>query len=301
MENVLKNSWSIMLEEDLLYRFLFEGMGIRGEWVKLGTSLQLANKHQTGPFSVKQLLGQALAAVVMLSATVKFKGSMILQAQGQGDIKTLVAQSTHDKKIRGLIRCNDNVCIGTLQDMFGQGGRLVITIEPDNADPYQGITALEGNDLAAALQTYFNQSEQLKTRLWLFANETQAVGMFLQELPAHAGYQADWDRIEILANTVTEHELLNLNCEDLLHRLFHEEKIRLFEPEPVEFKCTCSRQKIETTLRTLGKSELHEILKEQNTIEVDCEFCREHYSYDCVDIENMLSQEVITHQSETLH
>ncbi len=290
-----------MKEVDLLYRFVFEDIGIRGEWVKLGSSLQRAKQHQHGPIWVQEMLGQALAAVVMLSATVKFKGSMILQAQGQGDIKTLVAQSTHDKKIRGLVRCTDNVSLGTLQDMFGQGGRLVITIEPENADPYQGITALEGNNLAAALQTYFIQSEQLNTRLWLFANETQAAGMLLQELPAHAGYKADWDRIEMLANTITEHELLNLNCEYLLHRLFHEEKIRLFEPEPIEFKCTCSRQKIEKTLRALGKPELYEILKEQDTIEVDCEFCREHYSYDRVDIDNMLAHEGKIHQSETRH
>lgn len=290
-----------MTDQDLLYRFVFEEIGIRGEWVRLSASLKASRKHQRGSYSVQQLLGQALAAVVMLSATIKFKGSMILQAQGQGNIKTLVAQSTHDKKIRGLVRSYDPVPIGTLQDMFGPGGRLVITIEPDNAEPYQGIIALQGNNLAAALQTYFIQSEQLKTRLWLFADETQAVGLLLQELPAHSGYQTDWDRIEMLANTVTEQELLNLDCEYLLYRLFHEEKVRLFEPEPVEFKCACSRQRIEATLRALGKSELNEILKERGVIEVDCEFCREHYRYDEVDIENLLLQEVMIQPSQTLH
>jgi molecular chaperone Hsp33 len=290
-----------MTEHDLLYRFIFEEIGIRGEWVKLTTSLQASTRFQKAPLHVHALLGQALTAVVMLSATVKFQGSMILQAQGQGDIKTLVAQSTHEKKIRGLLRCKDEVAIGSLQDMFGQGGRLVITIESDNSDPYQGITALEGNNLAAALQIYFVQSEQLKTRLWLFANETQAAGLFLQELPESPGYQADWERIEMLASTVTEHELLNLDCEDLLHRLFHEEKIRLFKPDAVEFECTCSRQKIENTLRALGKAELHEILKEQGSIEVSCEFCQEHYSYDAVDIENLLAQPGISHESKTRH
>jgi len=245
-------------------------------------------------------LGQALATVVMLSATIKFEGSMILQIQGQGDIKTLVAQSTHDKKIRGLLRSNDDVPIGTLQDMFGQG-RLVITIESDNAEPYQGIIALQGDNLAAALQTYFSQSEQLNTRLWLISDETQVAGLLLQELPAHAGYQVDWDRIEMLANTVTEKELLNLDCESLLHRLFHEEKVRLFEPEPVEFKCACSRPKIDMTLRTLGKSELNEIIKERGIIEVDCEFCRENYRYDEIDIENLFLQEIMIEQSQTLH
>lgn len=289
-----------MIEQDLLYRFIFEEIGIRGEWVKLGESFIASKQHQRGPDPVQQLLGQALAAVVMLSATVKFNGSMILQAQGGGDIKTLVAQSTHDRKIRALVRSNEKVPAGTLQDLFGQG-RLVITIESDNAEPYQGIVALQGDDLASVLRTYFIQSEQLKTRLWLIADETRAAGLLLQELPAHAGDQADWERIEMLANTATGQELLDLNCEQLLHRLFHEEKIRLFMPEPVEFKCACSRQKIEGTLRTLGKAELKEILKERGVIQVDCEFCRERYSYDLVDVENLFAQETHMPQSQTRH
>lgn len=289
-----------MIEQDLLRRFLFEDLGVRGEWVKLEASWQAAKKHQRGSENVQKQLGQALAAVVMLSATVKFKGSMILQAQGDGGIKTLVAQSTDDRKIRGLIRSNENVPSGTLEDMFGQG-RLVLTIESDNASPYQGIVPLQGSNLAAALQTYFEQSEQLRTRLWLFANETHAVGLLLQELPAQESYVADWERIEILANTVTEQELLELDCEHILYRLFNEEKVRLFDAEPVEFECACSRLKIEGALRALGRTELENILQEQGTIEVNCEFCSEHYSFDKVDVENILSQESIANDSETLH
>ena len=167
---------------------------------------------------MQQQLGQALAAVVMLSATVKFKGSMILQAQGDGDIKTLVAQATDQRKIRGLVRGKENVAAGPLEAMFGQG-RLVLTIESENGAPYQGIVPLQGSNLAAALQTYFEQSEQLKTRLWLFANETHAVGLLLQELPAQENYEADWEHIEILANTVTEQELFELDCEQLLYQI----------------------------------------------------------------------------------
>jgi len=289
-----------MIEQDLLHRFLFEDLGVRGEWVKLTTSWQAAKQYQQGPQNAQLQLGQALAAVVMLSATVKFKGSMILQAQGDGDFKALVAQSTHDRKIRGLIRSNDHVPTGSLETVFGQG-RLVITIEPDNAQPYQGIVPLQGKNLAAALQTYFEQSEQLKTRIWLFANETQAIGLLLQELPAQNNDQADWERIEILAGTVTEKELLELDCENLLYRLFNEEKVRLFDAEPVEFKCTCSRSRVERTLRALGEEELKDILQEQDTIEVDCEFCSQHYVFDRVDVETLLSQENVTNPSETRH
>ena len=290
----------VMTEQDLLRRFLFEDLGVRGEWVKLTTSWQAAQQHQQGPQNAQLQLGQALAAVVMLSATIKFNGSMILQAQGDGDFKALVAQSTHDRKIRGLIRSNDHVPVGSLETMFGQG-RLVLTIEPDNAQPYQGIVPLQGQNLAAALQTYFEQSEQLKTRLWLFANETDAVGLLLQELPAQNNDKSDWERIEILADTVTEQELLALDCEDLLYRLFNEENVRVFDAEPVEFECACSRSRIGRTLRALGKEELEDILQEQGSIQITCEFCGEQYLFDRVDVETLLSQDSVTHPSETLH
>jgi molecular chaperone Hsp33 len=289
-----------MIEQDILRRFLFEDLGVRGEWVILTASWRAAKRHQQGPQNAQQLLGQALAAVVMLSATVKFNGSMILQAQGDGGLKTLVAQSKHDRKIRGLLRCNEQASTGSLETLFGQG-RLVLTIESDNAQPYQGIVPLQGKNLAAALRTYFEQSEQLKTRLWLFANETQAAGLFLQELPSQNTCIADWERIEMLADTVTGQELLELDCENLLHRLFNEEKVRLFDAEPVAFQCACSRPRIERTLRAMGREELEDILLEHGTIQVGCEFCSEQYLFDNIDIESLLSQGNLANQSETRH
>ncbi|MGZ4979930.1 MAG: Hsp33 family molecular chaperone HslO [Methylobacter sp.] len=289
-----------MIEHDILRRFLFEELGVRGEWVKLTNSWQAAKLHQRGSENMQQQLGQALAAVVMLSATVKFKGSMILQAQGDGDIKTLVAQSTDQRKIRGLVRGKENVTAGPMEAMFGQG-RLVLTIEMENGTPYQGIVPLQGSNLAAVLQTYFEQSEQLKTRLWLFANATHAVGLLLQELPAQENYKTDWEHIEILANTVTEQELFDLDCEQLLYRLFNQEKVRLFDPEPVEFSCACSRSNIEKTLLAMGRTDLEEILAERGVIEVTCEFCSERYHFDKVDVENILSQESTVPESTTRH
>ena len=289
-----------MIEQDLLRRFLFEELGIRGEWVKLTQSWQTAKMHQQGPENAQLQLGQALAAVSMLAATIKFNGSIILQAQGDGAFKTLVAQSTHDQKLRGLIRSHDFVPAGSLETMFGTG-RLVLTIEPDNAQPYQGIVGLEGDNLATALQSYFQQSEQLNTRLWLFANETQAVGLLLQELPSKNTDENEWERIEILADTITEQELLSWDCEQLLFNLFNEDEIRIFDAEPVKFECSCSRPRIERTLRALGKEELESILEEQGSIEVGCEFCGEHYAFDKVDVITLLAEETIATTSETRH
>jgi len=293
-----------MKEQDVLRRFLFEELGIRGEWVKLTQSWQQAKSHQQGDEAIQQQLGQALVAAVMLSATIKFKGSMILQTQGDGHIQTLVAQSTEDKKIRGLVRARENAPPNAQDNLFGQG-QLVLTITSDNNQPYQGIVPLQTSDLAASLEMYFSQSEQLKTRLWLFANETDAVGLFIQELPEQeraSVYDHDaWDRIEILANTITSKEILDLDAEDLLHRLFHEEQVRLFDAEPVEFYCRCSRQLIEKTLRAMGRAELEDILQEQGAIEVDCEFCGKHYSFDQVDVEAILVPDGVSTPSNTRH
>jgi molecular chaperone Hsp33 len=275
-----------MKEQDCLRRFLFEDLGVRGEWVRLQNSWQDAKKHQNLNSAVESQLGQALAAVVLLSATIKFEGAMILQAQGDGALRTLVAQASHDRKIRGLVRYNSEVTSETLPDMMGQG-RLVLTVESENAPPYQGVVVLEGKTFADVLHTYFLQSEQLQTRLWLFANQTHAVGLFLQELPAQASYKADWERIEILANTITEAELFSLDCEEVLYRLFNEEKVRVFPAEMVEFSCQCSREKISNTLRSMGQADLEAILAERDTIEVDCEFCGEKYHFNKTDVASL--------------
>lgn len=277
-----------MKEQDKLRRFVFEDLGIRGEWVMLGDSWQSSKGHQKGPDSVVEQLGQALAAVVMMSATIKFKGSIILQAQGKGRIKTLVAQSTDQRKIRGLIRSQQEVATGSLEAMFGEGF-LVLTIESEKKEPYQGIVPLTGKNLAEALETYFNQSEQLKTRLWLVANETYAAGLLLQELPSEQKHQEDWTRLSLLGDTLSAEELLELNCEELLHRLFNQEKVRLFEAEPVSFGCSCSREKIEAIIKSMGKEELLNIIDERGQIDVDCEFCGRNHQFDEIDVEHLFS------------
>ncbi len=292
-----------MKQQDCLRRFLFEDHAIRGEWVCLHDSWLQAKQHQVlVNQAVEAQLGQALAAVVLLAATIKFKGAMIMQVQGGGELKALVAQATHDRKIRGLVRSEVNVAGVSLREMLGEAGRLVLTVESDNAEPYQGIVGVEESDLAGVLKTYFAQSEQLDTRLWLFANQTHAAGLFIQELPGEKQDKSDWQRIEMLANTVTAEEMLSLDCETLLHRLFHEEKVRLYEPESVVFQCNCSREKIAGTLSALGRSELESILQERPAVEVDCQFCGAQYRFEKIDVENLFSNALPnTHHSSTRH
>ncbi len=292
-----------MKQQDCLRRFLFEDHNIRGEWVRLHDSWRQAKQHQRlVNDAVDAQLGQALAAVVLLSATIKFKGAMIMQIQGAGDLKALVAQSSNDRKIRGLVRSNASVAGDNLKQMLGGTGRLVLTIESELAEPFQGIVGVVDNSLAEVIAAYFNQSEQLETRLWLFADKTHAAGLFLQQMPGDRNDGEDWRRIEMLADTVTAEEMLSLDCEALLHRLFHEEKVRLFDPEPVEFQCACSRQKIAGTLSALGRSELEEILLERQDIEVDCQFCGAQYRFDRIDVESLLATPPLdTQPSPTRH
>lgn len=278
-------------QEDVLRRFLFEDLGVRGLWVRLSSSWQTAQQHQQAPADVQLQLGQALTAVVLLSSTIKFKGSLILQIQGDGPIRTLVAQATHDRKIRGLVRSTCDIKTDSLHSIFGEG-RLVITVSSETANPYQGVVPLQGKNLASALESYFFQSEQLNTRLWLFADSTHTTGILLQELPSELSKKEDWEHIEMLANTITEQEAQDLDCEEMLYRLFNQEKTRLYDAEKVEFDCSCSRLKIENALRILGREELESVLNERGQIEVNCEFCNKHYRFDRVDVEQLLRTEL---------
>lgn len=289
-----------MSDSDSLHRFLFEDIGVRGELVQLDASWRAVLARHEYPEAVRSQLGQALAAVSLLSATIKFQGSLILQAQGRGPLTTLVAQATHGRMLRGLARWQGEVPEGNLRDTFGDA-HLVLTIQNQGADLYQGIVAMEGDSLADSLRGYFEQSEQLRTRLWLCADGRRAVGLLLQELPARAGDADDWERVALLAQTVTARELLELPAETLLYRLFNEEKVRLFAPEKMMFRCGCSRERIETVLRSLGRDEVESLLAEQGQVLVDCEFCNRQYAFDAVDVERLLREDAPLALSATRH
>ncbi len=276
-------------ENDRLFRFLFEDIGVRGEMVSLDASWQAALSMHDYPEVVAEQLGQALAASLLLSATLKFKGSLILQAQGAGPIKMLVAQSSDQQTVRGMAHWEGQVESGNLKSLFGDG-RLVLTIKPNEGKAYQGIVALEGESLSDSIQTYFRQSEQLNTRFWFSVNGQRAVGLMIQELPARHGEKSDWERVEMLANTITEKELLELPATEVIYRLFNEEAVRLYDPEPVSFRCGCSREKLESSLIAVGKEELLTILEEKGAIEVDCDFCNRHYHFDAIDVAQLFAE-----------
>ncbi len=280
-----------MNSQDQLHRFVFESLDIRGEIVQMDASWKAVLERYDYPAVVREQLGQAMAAVILLSATIKYDGSLILQAQGNGPLHTLVAQATRERTVRGLARWEGNPPAGDLATLYGSG-QMMLTVINRGGDRYQGIVGLEGNNLAGALERYFSNSEQLASRFWLVANGERAAGLFLQQLPSEQERQEDWQRISMLAETVRPEELLDLPVQTLLHRLFHEEQVRLFEPEPVAFRCTCSRERIGDSLRAMGRAELLSILEEQGSIDVDCDFCNKHYRFDAVDMEQLFIEGV---------
>ncbi|ADC70849.1 Hsp33 protein [Thioalkalivibrio sp. K90mix] len=289
-----------MREPDTLHRFMLEEAGVRGEWVHLDAAWQaLLERHEYPPV-VRDLLGQAYAAVALTAATLKFDGSLILQVTGTGPVHMIVAQADGQGRLRGLARFRETPPEGaTLAECAGDNARLMLTLDPgDGGERYQGVVELEGETLADAMNVYFERSEQLPTRLWLAANQQSAAGMLLQAVPGEGGHAVtrdpeDWNRANILADTTTPEEMLELDAGTLLGRLFAEERVRLFDGTPVQFHCPCSRERVSETLRGLGQDEIRGIIEEQGQIEVTCEFCNAQYHFDPVDAEALCATQTV--------
>lgn len=278
------------MTSDILHRFILETTNVRGEWVHLDATWQALLERYEYPPVVRELLGQALAAVALLSATIKFDGSLILQVTGSGPLNLLVVQASGHGTVRGLARWHSEVPAGDLAAQFGDG-RMVMTIDPgEGLDRYQGIVPLEGASLAEALQGYFTRSEQLPTRLWLAADGERAAGLLLQALPGERRDPDAFNRAVILAETLRAPELLEWPVETLLHRLYHEEDVRLLEGSPVSFRCGCSRERVADMLRNLGRAEVESVLADEGVIEVHCEFCNAGYRFDAVDVEQLFTE-----------
>jgi molecular chaperone Hsp33 len=288
---------------DSLRRFLFEHASIRGEIVRLDATWQSVIERHDYPPVLRDLMGELCAATVLLAATLKLHGSMVLQIHGKGAVKLLVVECSGDMELRATAKWEGDLSGRTLQELVGDG-RFVITLDPkDGNQAYQGIVALEGESIAEILQNYMTRSEQLETRLWLAADGKHAAGMLLQKLPEKGGLQDDdpWDRAVLIAGTLKPEELLNVPAEELVHLLYHEEDIRLFESQSVVFRCTCSRENVARMLRMLGREEVDSIIKERGDVEVHCEFCNQRYVFDRVDADAVFTDIMAISANKTLH
>lgn len=268
---------------DQIQRFIFEHADVRGEIVRLDESFkQAVEKHAYTP-AVRRWLGDFLSAAVLLSQTIKFEGTLILQARSEGEVPLIMAEASSNGQTRAIAKEADEAFSDDFRTAFKEG-YLSITIDPVKGKRYQGIVALDGGSLAECLEQYFTQSEQLSTRIQLACDGQIAGGFLLQELPAGEIKDADervnyWQHVTHLANTLSEQELLSLEFETLLHRLYHEETVQLFVPTEIRFQCSCSEQRTMAAIRVLGREDAEQLIAERGEISIQCEFCHHDYRF----------------------
>jgi molecular chaperone Hsp33 len=305
--------------------FMCDGAPVRGEIVSIGSAWQAVLERRSDPPPVRKILGDFVGAATLLTASLKFDGTLIIQAQSSGPIQLLVVECRSDLSMRATVKLSvdpsdipPDASLGDLLDA-NQTGRLVITLDPIDREPgqppYQGIVALQDHrggvmkpvlSAAEAIALYMKNSEQLDTRIWLSSNNARIGGLLLQRLPdsggrAHLDPQIaaeGWNRIQTLGETITEEELLTLSPATILRRLFlgesEEYGVRSFPPRPICFACRCSRTKVADILRMLGEEEVQGILTEQGLVETICDFCAKSYQFDAVDCQQVFKTDLLS-------
>ena len=276
-------------------RFILDQLPLRGVHVNLEQVWQHIVGQKNYPAPIARALGELVAAGALLAANLKFDGTFILQVQGTGVLKLLVAEATSEQTCRGTARFDDSIEIAddaSLQDLMGEQGQFVLTLQPRQGEMWQGIVGLQGTSIAQMLANYLAQSEQLDSDLILAADDKQAVGMMVQRLAGQDMAREDWQYVESLLQTVNQDELLHTTANTLLYRLFHEQEVRVFEPEHLEFACTCSHEKVGNMLLLLGGQEVGQILLEQGSVEIACDFCQQKYVFDEEDVKTLFGSDV---------
>ncbi len=293
---------------DSIQRFIFDNTDVRGECVKLHSSYGHVLAKHAYPEPVAQLLGELLAAAALLVGTLKFDGLLVLQVRSSGALPLLMVECSSHHEIRGIARYDAaQINMGaSLRELMPEG-ELTLTVDPHEGQRYQGIVALESATLAQCLTDYFATSEQLPTRFWLQADGQHASGMLLQQLPAQRitdpdAREASWQHLAILGDTLTAQELLSLDTQTLLHRLYHEEAVRLLEPRSLHFHCSCSRERSARALSSLGQADAEALVAEQGgAIVIDCQFCNQRYAFDAADVAQLFKGGGSQTPSETRH
>jgi molecular chaperone Hsp33 len=286
-------------------RFVLDGRPVRGQWVGIGQGWRDLRQFREYSPPVQELLGQAVCASLLLASTLKFKGTLTLQLQGNGAIGLLVAQCTHDFRYRALARAQGEGAATSLTPevfrwLVGEEGRLTVTIEAEERElRYQGVVPLTGHSLAACLETYFASSEQLPTRVRLAADANNAAGLLVQRLPGAGGSASEsaddeagsaWGDAQASLEAVTAADLLHFTGEELLMQDFRQHDVRIFAGVPAKFECRCDSERVDSMLRGLGQEEVREVLKEQGAVTVTCDFCNRPYEYDAAAVDALFAE-----------
>lgn len=278
-----------MSNHDKLQRFLFDEFDIRGQIVQLDTSFSDALANHEYPKPIQLLLGEFMTLAATLASNLKFDGIVTLQARGNGPISTIMAECSDKNQLRCIAQYDESLADDAFNHSFTElmsGGVIALTVDPKEGQRYQGIVPLEGDTLAECLGSYFMQSEQLATQFWTYQTDSKVAAIMLQVLPGEnviskAGNDEAWERIIAFIDTVSKEEACELAIPDLLHRLFHEDKVRVYEATDMRFECSCSIERVAKALISVERAELEEVIDEQGgELAVDCQFCRKSYSFD---------------------
>lgn len=281
---------------DIRTRFIFDDMPVRGLHVRLENVWKhiVGQKHY--PAAIRRALGELLAAGALLSGNLKTDGTLIVQVQGQGRLKMLVVEATSDQTVRATARWDETADINddeSLTDLLGSNSVFVLTLQPKDAEPWQGVVPLEGGSIAQMLINYTKRSEQLDTQIVLASSDDACGGLLVQRLPETEPDAASWEHVSTLVQTLTPEELTGLDAQHALYRLFHETPPRVFDPENIEFACTCSRGKVSDMLLMLGGEEVGGVVAEQGSIQIDCDFCHAKYVFDETDVNALFGADVV--------
>lgn len=271
-------------DNDKVTRFILEGANVRGALVKLNDTWQNIAARADYPPAIAQYLAQCSVASALFASSIKMDGRLSIHLRGAGYIRTLFAECTTQGTLRGIAHFNAPVPEKIDIKDFGSEAILAITIENQalaGKEPqrYQGLVELEEESLSLAFEKYFEQSEQLPTRLFLFNNLDQAVGILIQQMPNQTGDIDNWQRAQLLLETCTENELFSLSSDEVLYRLFHEENIQILDSRQLAFACSCSRQRVQDALISLGKEEIEQTVAENGDLTVHCDFCGQSYHF----------------------
>ena len=278
-----------MQTPDTLQRFLFEHANIRGEIVHLNDAYKAIMSQHPYPEAVKKLLGEALVACVLLSGSIKFEGEISLQFNGDERLPFMIIQCDNLLNVRAYAKykeANDDKHPIDYLSAFLKG-KMVLTINQyKSTQAYQSIVPIESSHMGENLMQYFAQSEQLSTHVWLATDKNKASGMLLQLLPGEETEEREqfWEYAVHLGQTITDKELLTLDNQTILHRLYHETELRLFEERTLRFRCQCSKEKMKNVLKILGEADLNALIQERGNVEARCDFCNKAYVFDAIDV-----------------
>lgn len=286
------------MSESTVHRFVFEHLEIRGAVVRLGDCWQQLQADRNYVPPIASLLGEMATVTALIAAQLKQPGRITFQLRSEGPVRLLVMDCNESLQMRGMARAEDNLAPGlTAPDLLGAsaGGQLVLTLDfPNSREPYQSVVPMVGESIASIFEHFLEQSEQQESRLFLAADLNHAACLFLQKLPDADAHDADgWNRVQQLASTVTPEELCNLSTEELLSRLYHEDTVRLFEPQTVAYHCPEDREKIRDMIISLGRTEAEHIIAEHGEIVVRDDICNREYRF--------AAEEVASLFAHTLH